>query len=551
MATRSFLILLFVVLDASTVGASEIRLEEVGVRLGIDFEHSDYRTGEKYYVETTGSGGGWLDFDGDGDLDLYLIDGAPAPGSSADGAGNRLYERRDDGFVDVTDSAGVRGRGFGMGMCVGDVDSDGLADFMVTNYGPDHLFRNLGGGRFEEVSESAGVSGSGWSSSCAFGDLDGDGDLDLYVTHYLEFRYSDSPSYDEGPEGQRWYLRPLDFAGVSDVLFLNDGSGRFVEEGAARGLASGASERSLGVILSDLDVDGDLDIYVANDGSANRLYRNDGKGRFEDVALLGGAALDAFGAPEAGMGIDVADVDGDTLDDLLVTHFSMQTNTLYAGRGDLQFDDVTERSGLGRPGFRNVSWGVRLVDLDNDGDQDVVVANGHMQEDVEKIEPGLTYRQANQVFQNLGDGRFREVSEQAGASFAEEKVSRGLATGDFDDDGRVDVLITNTNDRVTLLRNVSTEAGRWLGISLVGPPENAFAIGARVEITYGEATQSAEVRSGGSFQSQSDLRLHFGLGDWSGPVRATVYWPDGSRQQETTEGVDRYWELRHPRAGTR
>ena len=534
--------------------AAEEWFRDVAAEVGINFRHQDGRSGLKHYVETTASGGGWLDFDGDGDLDLYLVNGAATPGSKlATVPRNALYENRGAGarprFVDVARQAGVDDDGYGMGLCAGDVDADGRLDFMVTNYGADRLYHGSGNGRFEEIAAAAGIAGDAWSIGCAFGDLDGDGDLDLYVSHYLDFAYDrPRPRCHDPATGRRIYCRPIEFDGVADSLFINQGTGpggvRFREEGRARGIAQGATERGMGVILSDLDLDGDLDVYVANDGALNRLYVNNGKGRFEDLSLFSGAGLNAAGMPEAGMGIAAGDVDGDSRPDLLISHFSMETNTLYRNFGDLQFDDVTAGTGLGPPSYKHVGWGVALLDADNDGDLDLAVANGHMQEGVEQLEPGLRYAQPNQLFENTGGGRFRDVGAAAGGAFAEAKVSRGLAAGDWNDDGRLDLLITNNNGGVDLLEN-RKKGGGWLGLVLRGPQANPFAIGARVELVAGSKRQQREVTSGGGFQSQGDLRLHFGLGDHRGPVTVEVHWPGGGRQKETTAELDRYWTIRY------
>ncbi len=535
--------------------AAEEWFRDVATEAGVDFLHRDGRSGLKHYVETTASGGGWLDFDGDGDLDLYLLAGAATPGSKlASTPRNALYENRGAGgrprFADVAERAGVDDRGYGMGLCAGDVDADGRLDFMVTNYGADRLYRNLGDGRFEEIATAAGIAGEHWSIGCAFGDLDGDGDLDLYVSHYLDFAFDrDRPRCHDPATGRRLYCRPIEFDGVADSLFVNQGATgggvRFREEGRVRGIDQGATNRGMGVILSDLDLDGDLDIYVANDGALNRLYANAGKGFFEDLSLASGAGLNASGMPEAGMGVAAGDVDGDGRPDLYVSHFAMETNTLYRGSGNLQFDDVTARAGLGPPSYKQVGWGVALLDADNDGDLDLAVANGHMQEGVEQLEPGLRYAQPNQLLENLGGGRFRDAGGKAGAAFDVAGVSRGLAVGDWNDDGRLDLLITNTNAGVDLLENRVDAGGGWLGLELRGPPANPFAIGARVELTAGGKRQQREVASGGGFQSQGDLRLHFGLGDHRGPVRVEVHWPGGDRQLETIGELDRYWRIRY------
>ncbi len=551
---RTFLVVLALALAAAPAAGDWFK--SVAAEAGVDFRHQDGRSGRKHYVETTASGAGWLDVDGDGDLDLYLLNGAATPGSKlAATPKNALYENRGGRFVDIAAAAGVDDDGYGMGLCAGDVDADGRLDFLVTNFGPDRLYRNLGAGedgvvRFEEIGDAAGVADPRWSAGCAFGDLDGDGDLDLYVSHYIDFAYGGGPECGDPATGDPLYCNPDEFDGVTDSLFIRQGPGvTFREEGQKRGLARGVAEKGLGVILSDLDVDGDLDVYLANDGALNRLYVNDGKGFFEDQALLSGAGLNALGVAEAGMGIAAGDVDGDGRIDLVLSHFAMETNTFYRNLGDLQFDDVTGPAGLGPISYKRVSWGIGLLDFDNDGDLDLAVANGHMQEGVEKLDPGLRYRQPNQLLENLGGAggrvRFRDASADAGAAFATLEVSRGLAVGDWNDDGRLDLVINNTNAGVDLLENRRQTAHHWLGLALRGPAANPFAIGARVELAAGGKRQLGEVRSGGGFQSQFDLRLHFGLGEHRGPVAVDIRWPDGHRQRETTAELDRYWTIRY------
>ncbi len=542
---RSILVALLVLFTPTSTTAQDwfVRVTDP---VGLTFLHQDGRTGEKHYVETAASGVAWIDFDQDDDLDLYLVNGSPAPGIELTPTPrNALFENRGGKFVDVASPLGVDDAAFGMGVCAGDANGDGWIDLFVTNYGPDRLYLNQGGRSFLEVAGPAGVAGSGWSSSCAFGDLDGDGDHDLYVTRYVDFDYADPAPCGDPSAKTRYYCRPENFDGVPDALYLNQGNGTFIEAGKERGVSTAATERGFGVSLVDFDLDGDLDIYAANDGSQNRLYENDGSARFEDVGLWSGAGLSALGVPEAGMGIAVGDLNGDLLPDLVVTHFSMETNTLYTNLGDLQFEDVTETSGLGPPSLEYVGWGVELFDFDNDGDLDLAVANGHMQEGIEQLEPRLKYPQPNQLFENLGAGRFVEVSPQAGAAWQTHAVSRGLAVGDWNNDGRLDVVISNTNDRVDLLENRIETKNHWLGLSLVGPAENRLALGAVVTLQNGTSKQTRGVRSGGSFQSQSDLRVHFGLGQSQESVRVDITWPNGRRQSSPRLAIDRYHTLRY------
>ncbi len=518
---------------------------------GIDFEHLDGRTGELYYVETAASGGGFLDYDDDGDLDVYLINGAATPfpdsgpAPTDDAPRNALYENDGQGrFSNVTAASGAGDMGYGMGMCVGDYDGDGILDLFVTNFGPDRLLRGIGSGRFEPA-DSAGVAGRRWGTNCAFADIDRDGDLDLYVANYVDFRFDDNPRCGDSVRGIWSYCRPAVFDGQADYLYINQGDGTFREEGRERGIVQGTDEKSFGVLLSDLNGDGFPEILVANDGTLNRLYLNDGLGFFSDEALISGVAADRDGAAGSGMGLDLGDADGDGRLDLLVTNYSFETNTLYLRRGDgLYFEDSTAEAGLEVPTHLPVGWGTGFFDADNDGDLDLAVANGHVMDNIELFEDRIGYPQPNLMLENDGGGRYRDVSASAGSAFTHPKVSRALAIGDLDNDGRLDLLVTNTNEAPDLLHNVLETPHHWLGLRLRGPASNRFAIGARVHLTCaGEPAGVREVRSGGSFLAQSDLRPHFGLGLCSGPVSAEILWPDGAGQIATTDRVDHYWQI--------
>ncbi len=526
---------------------------ELAAVVGLGFEHRDGRSGRYYFIETMGGGGGWLDYDGDGDLDIYLVNGAGTPGSAlATPPTNALYENRDGRFVDVAQEIGVADESYGMGFCAGDYDGDGRPDLMVTNFGANRLYRNLGPVdgrvRFEDRAAEAGVDEQGWSASCAFGDLDADGDLDLYVTHYVDFEIGEGPSCEDRARGLRYHCHPSHFRGVTDSLWINWGDGTFRSEGRKRGIATGATERGLGVVMSDLDADGDLDIYVTNDGSANRYYQNRGDGTFEDLSLLSGTALGASGAQQAGMGIATGDADGDGRFDLAVTNFSLEPNNFYLNQGDGLFEERARASGIAELSFRDLGWGIAFLDYDLDGDLDLATANGHVMDNVASFVPGIAYAQPNRLLANDGRGHFTDVSARSGAAWRTAKPSRGLAVGDYDNDGRPDLLITTQNGAVDLLANRTRTGHAWLGIVLEGAPGNALAIGARVELVAGDRQQVREVRSGGGVLTQSDLRLLFGLGDHSGEVTATIRWPDGHRQVASTDQLDRYWTISY-RAG--
>ncbi|MEL7059900.1 MAG: CRTAC1 family protein [Acidobacteriota bacterium] len=554
---------------SSTAPLDGPRFREVGGALGLDFQHRDGRTGQRFYVETAASGGGFIDADGDGRLDLYLVNGARTPGTPPGAPPrNALYLQRDGRFVDVAAAAGVDDLGYGMGLCVADVDGDGGLDLFVTNYGEDRLFLSRGVvdgvPRFAERSAAAGLEGTRWGTGCAFGDVDGDGDLDLYVANYLDFSYDRNPRCGDAARGLASYCRPAVFAGQPDQLYIHqgvgsDGSVRFREEGAARGILQGPEEKGFGVLMSDVDEDGDLDLLVANDGTPNRLYLNDGRGQFDERGIATGVALDRDGAPGAGMGLDLGDVDRDGHLDLIVTNYAHEANTLYLATPEPFFDDRTAEAGLARPSFLSVGWGVRFFDAENDGDLDLAVANGHVLDNIEAFEPRQSYPQRDHLYLNDGGGSFVEVGPRVGDGFAGQRVSRGLAIGDWNDDGRMDVLTTQTNGPATLLENVSAPTGAWIGLRLEGPAPNRSAIGARVRLVeLGEAEPQllgvGEVRSGGSLMSQSDLRLHFGLGPRDAaaegnPTRrrlARVRWPDGVHSEHLLPGIGRYVPIRHP-----
>ena len=515
---------------------------EVSQSLGVKFVHQNGAIGKYDFIETAASGGGWLDYDDDGDPDLYLIN-AQAEGTTM--ASNVLYENRDGKFVDVSAQAGVGDTGYGMGMCVGDYDADGHLDFLLTNAGTDRLFRNLGDGRFKDVAKLAGVDFDGWSTNCAFADLDADGDLDLYVSHYVKFDRDDAPICTAGSTGQAGYCSPIAFTGVTDSLYINQGDGRFVDKSRLHGIDQGNNDRGYGVIISDLNGDNRPDIYVANDGSVNRVYINQGQAKFKDNSLFSGAGLNLNGQVEAGMGVDLGDVNGDGQSELYISHFAIETNTLYRGLGGGLFEDTTNRYGLAVPSFGMVGWGVKFFDYDNDADLDLAVANGHIQENINSIEPRLSYAQRNQLFENDAGQRFSPIGAKAGIAWQREAVSRGLAAADFNSDGRLDLLVTNTNAQADLLLNQYPSENHWLGIHLFGPPENRFAIGAKITLTSNGQSQIREVSSGGSFLSQSDLRQHFGLGPKPNAVTVQVRWPDGHVQRLSTDSFDRYWSIQY------
>ncbi|MBP9145974.1 MAG: CRTAC1 family protein [Thermoanaerobaculia bacterium] len=518
--------------------------EDATAESGVHFVHRHGGSGRRYLVETMGSGGGFLDIDGDGWLDLFLLQGAPLPGfdpTSADDAGafsSRLFRNRGDGtFEDITEAAGVGDVGYAMGACFGDVDNDGRTDIHVTAFGPDRLLRNLGGGRFEEVTSRAGIDNPRWSAGCAFADYDRDGCLDLYVVNYLDSTVENHVRC--GPADLPQYCHPDVFAGVPDLLYRNrcDGSGTFEEVGAAAGIRIDDPQeaKGLGVIWLDDDDDGDPDIYVTNDSTRNFLFRNRGDGTFEEVGVLAGVAFNEQGRTEAGMGIAGGDLDGDDRPDLVVTNLDFETNTFYRNLGDGLFEDATVASGLAGPSVTQVGFGVTAFDADNDSDLDLFVANGHILDNIAVKNPSLSFAQADQLFVNDGHARFTEVSpSDAGEWFERTAVSRGAAAGDLDNDGDLDLLVTVNNGPARLLRNREGEGRGWIGFRLLSRHGGRDAVGAVLRLFAGGVVRIQEVRAGSSYLSQEDPRLHFGLGGLDAIERIEIRWPEGETQ--TVEG---------------
>jgi len=513
------------------------RFSDATLEAGIDFAHVNGANGQKFVIETVGPGGGFFDYDGDGRLDIYLVNGAAVPGTEYEIAPqNALYKNNGDGtFIDATAVAGVGDTGYGMGCAVGDIDNDGDLDLYLTNFGANTLYKNNGDGTFVDATAQAGVGDERWGSSSAFADVDRDGFVDLYVGNYHDFSYANHRLCAEGGSGLQLYCGPEAFDGVSDVLYRNRGDGTFADMTAAAGLDSDQG-KELGVVFGDVDLDGDPDLYLANDKTLNFLYLNDGTGHFTEDGLLAGTAYNEDGDVEAGMGVDMGDYDNDGYPDLFVTNFQWETNTLYKNLGDGSFVDETLLAGLGKGSIPYLAWGTRFFDVDNDGDRDLFIANGHLESDVEFYED-TTFPQRNQLFLNIGDGRYEEYVAVAGA-LALKRVSRGAAFGDYDDDGDIDVLVANITSRPTLMRN-DGDAGHWLRLRLEGVESNRAGIGARVAVHSGGLVQTDEVRSGASFLSQSDLQLHFGLGAAEVVERVVVHWPSGLVEEYAELVVDR------------
>ena len=509
--------LLILLLLASTSAADPLFVDATR-EAGLDHPTVNGDPDKRFILESTGSGAAFFDYDDDGELDLYVVNGSTYANYGV-GPGNVLY--RNDGGVFTAIAAGVEDRGWGSGVAVGDYDGDGHSDLYVTNYGANALYRSRGDGTFAEVAEQ----GDDFSTSAAFFDYDGDGDLDLYVANYVVFDIGpvlqdpelDDPCVYLG--GLRVFCGPQGMEGGRDRLYRND-EGIFADVTTESGVAAANAYYGMGVMPADFDRDGDLDLFVANDETPNVLFRNDG-GRLDDIGLQAGVAYNGDGELEASMGVDAGDCDGDGDLDLYVTNFYGETNTLYLNSGDGTFVDATSERGLAAPTVGYLGWGTRFFDFDFDGDLDLFVANGHVYPQVDDASAGGTYAQRNQLFANEGTGAFVAV-EEAGPGLKVQKSSRATISGDYDQDGDLDLFITNIDDSPTLLRN-DTGAGRYLVVQI-----DSEIVGTWVRLVAGGRTQVRSVGGASSYLGHSDTRLYFGLGQAERVERVEVLWPDGA-----------------------
>lgn len=566
---------------------------DVASSAGLEFTHTSGARGDYFLIETMGSGAAFFDYDNDGYVDIYLVDGFSLAGLGQgfeplnlvkkdeqyylikhpkeysyplrfDGqvdstvylvhqpptippTRNRLYRNNRDGsFSETTLEAGVGDTGYGMGCTVGDYDNDGDMDLYVTNYGPNVLYRNEGNGHFTDVTAEAGVGDPHWSTSAAFFDYNGDRYLDLYVVNYLDFNLKNNQicggmaSSWESPGGtllkmaknRRTYCSPQRYNGAPNVLYRNEGNGRFSDVTREMDVFS-LYGKGLGIATADFDADGDTDVYIANDSVRNFLYRNDRGYYFQDVALNAGVAFDNSGQAKAGMGTDWGDCDNDGDLDLFVTNFALETNSLYRNEANGSFMDITEQAGLAQSSLNPLGFGTFFFDADNDGDLDLFVANGHVQDRVHlfKGTEHLTYAQPNQFFENISAGRFTDASESSGPALESVLVSRGAARADYDNDGDLDILVTNSNGPVQLYRNDLPPGTNWLSVRLLGKHDNRDAVGAKIKLTCGVRTQVREVKTSGSYLSANDIRQHFGLGNCTKVENLEIRWPSGAQQQ--------------------
>ena len=518
----------------SRMGAQEVpsvKFVDVAQSAGILFRHDNAASPEKYLIETMGSGCGWIDYDQNGLLDAYLVNGAATrvytpthPLRSA------LYHNNGDGtFTDVTLRAGVGAEGlFGMGIAVGDYDNDGFPDLLVLGYGRCILYHNNGDGTFKDVTVRAGVQNLGrWASSAAWFDYDNDGRLDLVIANYID--WSPDRNFwcgDHGP-GMRSYCHPDDYNGTPPTLFHNNGDGTFTDVSKESGVGMKPGN-GLGVVTFDYDNDGWQDIFIANDSMANFLFHNNRDGTFREVGYLADVAVSADGLPEAGMGVDAGDTTGSGRMDLVVTHLDSQLARLYRNMGDETFEDATLRSQLGYTTFHMSGFGTRFMDYDNDGARDIFMANGHVLDNIERYNSAVHYAEPKLMFRNLGNGTFDNVSERLGADFVFPRVSRGAAVGDFDNDGDLDILVNNNGQTPQLLRNDGGNANHWLQVFLVGTKSNRDGVGARIKVVAGDLILYDQRKGGMSYQSAQDPRIHFGLGHRASVDSVEVVWPSGA-----------------------
>ncbi|MCH8805187.1 MAG: CRTAC1 family protein [Planctomycetes bacterium] len=527
--------------------AASAYFTDITEQSGLRFSVERAAGGTYFMPDSMAAGCALFDYDNDGDLDVYIVNGFQGADGRIDpvrGA-NRLYQQQADGrFVDVTDRAGLGDGGYGMGVAVGDLDNDGDLDVFLANYGPDKLYRNNGDGTFDDITVTAGIDNDAWAASAGFFDYDRDGLLDLFVTNYVQF---DIQFRGTDEVGRPEYPGPEHFPGTADVLYHNNGDGSFTDVSAAAGIA-GAAGAGLGVVFTDLNGDQRPDIYVANDRQANFAWIQTSDGVFEDRALEMGLALNGFGEPEAGMGVAIGDYDGDLDTDLLVTHFVQETHTLYRNLRPAIYEDVTLHSGLGPPSRDRTGFGTAFLDFDHDGDLDLIAVNGRVVRTLPHPQARLDqhwnpYAEPNQVFENRGDGRFVEISDRCGTLGSIAQVGRGLALGDIDRDGDLDLLVTNANGTVELFRNDVPKAGHWLMVRAVVPRLRRDAIGATLTLRAGDRQLYREVKHTYSYLSNSDAAVHFGIGAAAKVDEIRVRWPDGSRESFGPFDVDRYIEI--------
>lgn len=531
---------------------------DVAASAGVTFTGVASHTPTKYLLETMGSGVAAFDYDNDGRLDLFFANGAPIPDPAPKGtvphkAGrkdwNRLYHQKPDGtFEDVTERAGLQGVGYGMGVAAGDYDNDGFADLYVTAYGGNRLYHNNGDGTFTDVTEKSNTGGDStpgmnWSTSAAWVDLDNDGRLDLIVLRYVKWDFEDVWC-GEHREGYRSYCHPDIFPAIPPLVYHNNGDGTFTE--MAKKIGMDAPGKGLGIALADFDRDGRIDVAIANDSMLEFLFHNKGDGTFEETGLAAEIAVDGNGHTYAGMGIDFQDYDNDGLPDLVITNLANQKYALYRNNGDSSFTYDTYVAGLARMTLLHSGWGIHFFDYDNDGLKDLLVTQGHDLDTVELNYPQLHYREPMLLARNLGHGAFADVSGDSGAVFAQRWVGRGMAVGDFDNDGRLDAVVSTNGSEAHLLHNETATSNHWLTLNLVGHRSNRDGIGAVIQVTTSHGSQYVTVSTAGSYLSSNDKRAHFGLGSDAAATSVIIHWPSGTVQTLSSVKADQILRVDEP-----
>ncbi len=524
-------------------GAATALFEEIpATKSGISWRHVNGRSPEYYLPETTGAGCAFLDYDNDGWMDIYLVNSGKCDFYNPDPPlRNALYKNNRDGtFTDVAEKAGVSGGGYGMGVAVGDYDGDGFPDLYVTQYGRSILYRNNGDGTFTDVTEKAGIAAPGWTSSAVWFDYDNDGKLDLFVCRFVDFDKSKNKFCGNERIGERYYCIPSVYSPARSWLFHNNGDGTFTDVSVESGIGK-VLGKAWGVVATDINNDGLMDLFVANDTVENFLFVNRGRGKFEEIGLASGVAFSQEGRARSGMGVDSADFDQDGWQDLFVTNVDQEMYSIYRNRKDETFDDMAGSTGIGRTTRLMSGWGLKFFDYDNDGNQDLFIANGHPDDKIEIHSSRVNYKEPLLLFHNNGR-TFENMSASAGPVFTKSFAARGMAVGDFDNDGAVDVLVAVNNDAPVLLKNNAARGNHWLGVKLIGKKANPDGIGARIIWQAGDLKRSRLRTGGGSYLASHDPREVLGIGPRTKIERLEIRWPQPSGRADvfTDLPLDRY-----------
>jgi len=550
MKKKYFEIHIFIYLICSLqILGEELKFIDFSQEKSLNFRHDHGGSGNYYYIESMGSGICIFDYDNDGDMDLYFPQGAPLPGwRKKNSLENKLYRNDRLKWTDVTAQAGVGDKSYSMGCACGDYDNDGWVDLYVTNYGDDIFYKNNNNGTFSDVTSEIGINNSAMGMSAAFFDSDNDGWLELYVTNYVEYSIDDNPECTSPMQypihGQlvaRSYCDPDIFIGVEDKFYYNN-KGLFIDRSNRAGIGR-YRMRGLGVVPGDVDNDGDMDIYVANDKDMNLLFINNGRGRFTESALVRGVGFNGNGLAEAGMGVDIGDINRDGWLDIFVTNYSGETNTLYLNQGEGVFVDATNQFGLGKPSIHLLAFGAKFIDLNLDGWLDIFVSNGHVIDNINLFNSAYQHSQSNQIYINQRNGRFIDRSINIGGDLLHKAVSRGAASADLDNDGDIDIVVSNNNGRASLLINDGVPLKNWIGLLLEGNTSNRQGIGSKIIIQTGLDSQVAWVNTAGSYLNSNDHRVVFGIDDDKIVDQLEVYWPGKSKQLFNKIAANKYYKI--------